>query len=238
VGLLSSFLDISCWDFLLVSFGFNPFIVSSLSSVFRGGSNIIMPPPAPAPVLSIEKGMTISNVSVEFDASIFKIWRDGAEYANADPEYPYWAMDIHVASWPCNKTTVLARYSGGKLQREALYQLRGRFFVDTSRHGGEPYLHIDEAIRYQGPGTIRSMKKPKFMMVGEVVEVDESHFMVLWVTRDPYRRNKVYEQSAVMHIEGPLPDMEEFVGQLCCLEGRMDSLDHRRDWACTGIKLC
>ena len=52
--------------------------------------------PALQPLSSSEKGLTISNVSVVFDASVFKVWRDGTELGLSAKE-PYWAMDLHIA---------------------------------------------------------------------------------------------------------------------------------------------
>lgn len=198
-----------------------------------------MPAPALVPLLSSEKDITISNVSVIFDASVFKVWRDGTELGVSDPKHPYWAMDLHIAGWPAFSSTLLARYSGGKLVKGALYQLRGRFFVTTSRLGQESYLHIDEAIRFQGPGTIRSIKKPQFFMVADVTAVNEMDLAVSWVTKDPYRRNTIHEQNAIISLEEELiPNPEAFQNQKCVLEGRMESADHRQGWVCSGISLC
>ena len=194
-----------------------------------------MPAPALSHLISNDKGHTVCNVSVAFDASVFKVWRDSTEFGVSDPKYPYWAMDLHVASWPTFSSTLLARYSGGKLVKGALYQLRGRFFVTTSRFGQESYLHIDEAIRFQGPGTIRSIKQPSFFMVGEVLSASDTDLVVSWVTKDTYRRNSIYEQNAIISIDSPLPQVQGFVNQLCIMEGRMESSDHNRGWVCTGI---
>lgn len=151
-------------------------------------------------------------------------------------------MEIQISGWRSLQNIVLARYTGGKLKKDALYQLQGRFFIDTSREGGKSYFHVDEAIRFQGPGTIRSFKMPAFVCVAEVVkvEVGEKTILVKWTTRDPYRREMVYDQMAVLGLEKLLSEKEreKFRGQLCCLEGRMESVDHRNDWVCTGIRLC
>lgn len=197
-----------------------------------------MAPTTLSRILSTDKGQTVSNVSVVIDASVFKIWRDGTEYGVSDPKYPYWAMDLHVASWPAFSSTLLARYTGGKLVKGALYQLRGRFFVGTGRFGSESYLHIDEAIRFQGPGTIRSIQKPSFFMVGVVTSAQDADLAISWLAKDPYRRNTRYEQSAIITTEQPPPEKEVFINQMCALEGRMESADHNRDWVCTGISLC
>ncbi|KUJ23043.1 uncharacterized protein LY89DRAFT_727827 [Mollisia scopiformis] len=202
-----------------------------------------MPAPAQVPVLSFEprSGQPISNVSVGLDATILRSWRDGSEYGLADPNFPYFAMEIQISGWRSLQNIILARYTGGKLKKDALYQLKGRFFVDTtSREAGKSYFHVDEAIRFQGPGTIRSFKKPQFMMVGEVVQVQDTSLLLKWVTRDPYRRDMVYDQMAVMNLEKPLTEKEreKVRDQLCCLEGKMESVDHRSDWICTGIRLC
>jgi len=66
---------------------------------------------------------------------------------------------------------------------------------------------------------------------------------VRWITRDPYRRDMVYEQSCTLSLEEggkAKREREErgnVIGELCYLEGKMDGLDHRlSDWACTSIK--
>lgn len=197
-----------------------------------------MPPPSLVPLLSYDHETTISNVSVIFDASVFKVWRDSTELGVMDPKYPYWAMDLQVAGWPTFSSTLLGRYCGGKLVKGALYQLRGRFFLKTSRLGQESYLHIDEAVRFQGPGTIRSIKTPQFFMVADITSVTESSLTASWVTKNPYRKNMIQEQHAIISLENSSPDPEHFRGQQCCLEGRMDSVDHMRDWVCAGISLC
>ena len=193
--------------------------------------------PSLVPFLPSEKDSTISNVSVVFDASVFKVWRDGTELGLSAKD-PYWAMDLHIAGWPAFSSTLLARFSGGKLVKGALYQLRGRFFVTTSLLGQESYLHIDEAIRFQGPGTIRSIKKPQFFMVADVATVNETDLAVSWVTKDPYRRNTIHEQNAIISVEQPLSNPKVFQNQKCVLEGRMESADHRQGWVCSGISLC
>lgn len=199
-----------------------------------------MPPPAQVPILSFEKGQTISNLSVVLDATVLRAWRDGSEYGLSDPKYPYYAMDLMIACFPSSANHVLARYTGGKLKKDALYQLKGRFFVDTSREGGRSYFHIDEAIRFQGPGTLRSYRTPQYLLVGEVIQALEARLVVRWLTRDPYRRDMVYEQNSVVHLEMALSEAEaeDYVNKLCCLEGRMDGFDHRNDWTCGAIKLC
>jgi len=212
-----------------------------------------MPPPSKVPVLSWEHDQPISNVSVSLDAIILHSWRDNSNFGMLDPDHPYFAMELQICCWNTKSATlsnptsnhILARYTGTKLKKDALYQLQGRFFIDTSKEGDKSYLHIDEAIRFQGPGMIRSFRTPQFLLVGEVVRVLErgDGLVVRWVTRDPYRRDMVYEQSAVVGLgkdcvvgEG---EAGELVGELCCLEGRMEGLDHRRnDWVCVGVRLC
>ncbi|KAH7397877.1 hypothetical protein BKA64DRAFT_51647 [Cadophora sp. MPI-SDFR-AT-0126] len=211
-----------------------------------------MPPPAKVPVLTWEHDQPISNVSVSLDAIVLHSWRDNSNFGTLDPSWPYFAMELQICCWNSksaatavsNPTSnhILARYTGAKLKKDALYQLQGRFFIDTSKEGGKSYLHIDEAIRFQGPGTIRSFRTPSFLLVGEVVRVLErgDGLVVRWVTRDPYRRDMVYEQSAVVGLEKELGEAEagELVGALCCVEGRMEGLDHRRnDWVCVGVRL-
>ncbi|KAK0107604.1 hypothetical protein ONS96_003410 [Cadophora gregata f. sp. sojae] len=210
-----------------------------------------MPPPAPVPVLTFEQDQPISNVSVSLDAIILHSWRDNSNFGTLDPSHPYFAMELQICCWNSKSASasvstnnhILARYTGAKLKKDALYQLQGRFFIDTSQEGGKSYLHIDEAIRFQGPGTIRSFRTPSFLLVGEVVRVLEREraLVVSWVTRDPYRRDMVYEQSAVVGLEKELDEEEagQLVGELCCVEGRMEGLDHRRnDWVCVGVRLC
>jgi hypothetical protein len=199
-----------------------------------------MPAPAQVPILGFDRGQTISNLSIVLDATVLRAWRDGSEYGLSDPKFPYYAMDLMIASFPSSANHVLARYTGGKLKKDALYQLKGRFFVDTSREGGRSYFHIDEAIRFQGPGTLRSYRKPRYLLAGEVIQALESRLVVRWLTRDPYRRDMIYEQNAVVHLEMALSviEAEEYLDRLCYLEGRMDGFDHRDDWACDGIRLC
>jgi hypothetical protein len=197
-----------------------------------------MPPPALVPVLSFDNGQPISNISVGLDATILRGWRDSSECGTSDPKFPYFGFEIQISSWPASGNRILARYSGGKLKREALYQLKGRFFVDMTKEGGRSYLHIDEAVRFQGPGTIRSYKKPQFLLVGEVIQAFNSHLVMSWTTRDSYRRDMVYEQSAVLTLETRLKEEEKYENRMCCIEGRMDGLDQRRDWVCSGIKFC
>ena len=197
-----------------------------------------MPPPALVPVLSFDNGQPISNISVGLDATILRGWRDSSECGTSDAKFPYFGFEIQISSWPAPANRILARYSGGKLKREALYQLKGRFFVDMTKEGGRSYLHIDEAVRFQGPGTIRSYKKPQFLLVGEVIQAFNSHLVMSWMTRDSYRRDMVYEQSAVLTLETRLKEEEKYENRMCCIEGRMDGLDQRRDWVCSGIKFC
>lgn len=197
-----------------------------------------MPAQASKPHSSHRPDATISNVSVVFEASVFKIWRDGNEHSILDSKYPHWAMDLQVAGWPTFSSTLLARYCGGKLVKGALYQLRGRFFVKTSSLGQESYLHIDEAVRFQGPGTIRSIKTPQFFMVADISSVTDTSLAAAWVTKNPYRKNAIQEQHAIISMEGVLSDPTHFQGRQCILEGRMNSVDHMRDWTCTSISLC
>ncbi len=204
-----------------------------------------MPPPTTVPVLAFEQGQPISNISISLDATILRPWRDSSALGTADPHYPYYAMELQISGWRSPaplSNNILARYTGGKLKKDALYQLVGRFVVDTSREGGRSYLHVDEAVRFQGPGTIRSFKQPLFLLVAEVVQVLEvpGRLVLRWVTRDPYRRDMLCEQSAVVRLEKPLQEKDRvrFTNELCCLEGRMEGLDHRKDWTCVGIKLC
>lgn len=198
-----------------------------------------MPTQSLKPYSAHKPETTISNVSVVFEASVFKIWRDGNMQDIMESKYPHhWAMDLQVAGWPTFSSTLLARYVGGKLVKGALYQLRGRFFVKTSSLGQESYLHIDEAVRFQGPGTIRSIKTPQFFMVADISSVTDTGLSASWVTKNPHRKNAVQEQHAIISMEGPLPDPSHFSGQQCMLEGRMNSIDHTRDWTCTSISLC
>ena len=199
-----------------------------------------MPPPALVPALSFDaEGNPISNISFGLDATIIRGWRDGSECGVTDPKYPYYAFELQIAGWHPSSDRVLARYCGGKLKRNALYQLKGRFFVDmSSSKEGKSYFHIDDAVRFQGPGVIKSFRMPQFLVVGEVMSVCGTHVVVRWDTSDPYRRGLVYEQSAVLSLERPLEKEERFVGHLCGVEGRMDGLDHKKDWACVGIEIC
>ncbi len=201
-----------------------------------------MPPPATVPALTWEQDQPMSNVSVGLDAIILHSWRDNSNFGTLDPDYPYYAMELQVCCWKSASANnhILARYTGGKLKKDALYQLKGRFFIDTTKEGGKSYLHIDEAIRFQGPGTLRSYRKPQFLMVGEVVQVLDTALVMRWVTRDPYRRDMVYEQSCMVGLDKPLSEKEtlRFTGELCCVEGKMEGLDHRNDWVCQGVSLC
>ncbi|PBP27682.1 hypothetical protein BUE80_DR001300 [Diplocarpon rosae] len=111
-------------------------------------------------------------------------------------------------------THILARYMGSKLKKDALYQLKGRFFVDMdardrSGSSSASYLHIDDAVRFQGPGVLRSFRTPRFWVMGEVVQIlggkgrgggrGDGTVVLRWRTRDPWRRGMVYEQSAVVN---------------------------------------
>lgn len=158
----------------------------------------------------------------------------------SDAKYPYYAMELMIACFPHSKNQVLARYTGGKLKKEALYQLTGRFFVDTSRDGGRTYFHVDEAIRFQGPGTLKSYRQPQYVLVGEVIQAMQTRLVVRWLTRDPYRKGMVYEQNSIVHLDMALSgvEMEEYVHRLCELEGWMDGFDHRDDWVAGAIRLC
>jgi hypothetical protein len=217
-----------------------------------------MPPPAPVPVLSFDHpSHPISHFSLTLDATILRSWHDSSPYGLSDPKYPYYALELLISSFPSSQNRILARYSGGRLKREALYQLKGRFYISDlvdAVGNSNSYLHIDEAVRFQGPGTIKSFRAPRFMLVGEVMGLGlglgrgdgyraRGKVEVRWMTRDPYRRDMVYEQSCTLSLEESGKAKREreeegdAVGRLCCLEGRMDGLDHRLlDWACTGIK--
>lgn len=201
-----------------------------------------MPPPAIVPALAWEQNQPICNVSISLDAVVLHSWRDNSNFGTSDPDYPYFGMELQVCCWKTTsaKNHILARYTGGKLKKDALYQLKGRFFIDTSKEGGKSYLHIDEAIRFQGPGTLRSYRKPQFLVVGEVVQVLERALVMRWVTRDPYRREMLYEQSAVVALEKGMGDaeMRGYEGELCAVEGRMEGLDHTSEWVCKGVRLC
>jgi hypothetical protein len=218
-----------------------------------------MPPPSPVPVLSFDHpSHPISHLSLTLDATILRSWHDTSPYGLSDPKYPYYAFELLISSFPSSQNRVLARYSGGRLKREATYQLKGRFYISDlldATGNSCSYLHIDEAVRFQGPGTIRSFRVPRFVLVGEVVEMElkrENTYRsnggkveVRWMTRDPYRRDMVYEQRCTLNLEESVNSKREreerghVVGELCYLEGRMDGLDHARlYWSCTGIKLC
>ena len=83
--------------------------------------------------------------------------------------------------------------------------------------------------------------------MAEVVELRDEEFgcvEVRWMTRDPYRKDMVYEQSCGFRLEEServkrAREKEgDVVGELCYMEGMMDGLDYRGlDWACSGIKL-
>ena len=216
-----------------------------------------MPPPAPVPVLSFDhSSRPISHLTLTLDATVLRSWHDTSPYGLSDPNYPYYAFELLISSFPSTQNLILARYSGGRLKRDALYQLKGRFYMSDlldSNGLSNSYLHIDEAVRFQGPGTIKSFRPPRFVMVAEVMELGMGRQQgyavdrveVRWMTSDPYRRDMVYEQSCTLSLEESGKARREregngnVVGELCYLEGRMNSFDHRRsDWACTGIKFC
>jgi len=124
------------------------------------------------------------------------------------------------------------------LKKDALYQIQGRWFVPRTE-GGESYLHIDQAIRFQGPGIIKSFRVPRFRVVGRVVKHSDSRakMTIEWTTKDPYRRNMVYEQSATLSLDQKMVYMDPFVESRCWIDGAMEGLDHKRDWVCTGVTL-
>ncbi|KAN0119936.1 hypothetical protein V8E51_002144 [Hyaloscypha variabilis] len=216
-----------------------------------------MPPPALVPVLSFDHpAHPISHLTLTLDATILRSWHDTSPYGLSDPKHPYYAVELLISSFPSPHNRVLARYSGSRLKRDALYQLKGRFYMSDlldSNGNSNSYLHIDEAVRFQGPGTIKSFRPPRFVLVAEVLEVGRGReegyagdrVEVRWMTRDPYRRDMVYEQSCTLSLEESGKARREregngdVVGELCYLEGRMNGLDYRQlDWACTGIKIC
>jgi hypothetical protein len=216
-----------------------------------------MPPPTPVPVLSFDHpSHPISHLTLTLDATILRSWHDTSPYGLSDPKYPYYALELLISSFPSPHNRILARYSGSRLKRDALYQLKGRFYISNlldSNGNSNSYLHIDEAVRFQGPGTIKSFRAPRYVLVAEVMELrlgredgyPGGKVEVRWMTRDSYRRDMVYEQSCTLSLEeGGKARREregngDVVGELCYLEGRMDGLDHRRlDWAYTGIKIC
>lgn len=133
------------------------------------------------------------------------------------------------------------------MKKDALYQLKGRFVVDNSTEGGKSYLHVDEAVRFQGPGLIRSFRVPVFLLVAVVERVEERGMEVRWVARDPYRRGVLVDQSAVLGLGKGLRLGEEeclegeggerWGGELCCLEGVMEGLGWG-DWVCASVRLC
>jgi hypothetical protein len=221
-----------------------------------------MPPPALVPCLSFDHpSHPISHLTLTLDATILRSWHDTSPYGLSDPKYPYYALEILISSFPSPHNRILARYSGSRLKRDALYQLKGRFYIsdllDASGNSNS-YLHIDDAVRFQGPGTIKSFRKPRFVLVAEVLELrlagerredgyveERDRVEVRWMTKDAYRQDMVYEQSCSLRLEESSKvkrereENEDVVGELCYLEGRMDGLDPRRmDWACIGIKLC
>lgn len=201
-----------------------------------------MPRPTTVHTLGFEQGRPICNFSVGLDAVVLHSWRDNSTFGASDPDYPYYGVELQVCCWKSAlpSSRILARHTGGKLKKDALYQLQGRFFIDTTAEGGKSYLHIDEAVRFQGPGTLRSYRKPHFVMAGEVVSVLERALVMRWVTRDPYRRGMVYEQSAILALEKGLgeKDRMRYEGELCYAEGRMEGLNGRSDWICEGVWLC
>jgi hypothetical protein len=218
-----------------------------------------MPPPSPVPVLSFDHSSNpISHLTLTLDATVLRSWHDSSPYGLSDPKYPYYGLELLVSSFPSPQNRLFARYSGGRLKREGTYQLKGRFYISDlldATGNSCSYLHIDEAVRFQGPGTIRSFRVPRFVLVGEVVDVGfgredgygggKGKVEVRWTTSDPYRRDMVYEQSCSLNLEESgkakrgREERGNVVGELCYLEGRMDGLDHRRlDWACTSIKIC
>ncbi|CZT05751.1 uncharacterized protein RAG0_11733 [Rhynchosporium agropyri] len=212
-----------------------------------------MPAPTPVPILSYStEGHPVSNMSIGLDATVLHCWRDNSNFGNLDPAYPYYGMELQISCWktPYSSTTslctnhILARYTGGKLKKDALYQFHGRFFIDhTSKDpNGEnkSYFHVDEAIRFQGPGTLRSFRMPRFLLVGVVEAVVEKGVLVRWTTRDPYRGDMQYEQQAVVGLERELGEKEVLMleGELCMVEGRMEGLDLGRDLVGGRVKLC
>jgi hypothetical protein len=221
-----------------------------------------MPPPALVPCLSFDNpSHPISHLTLTLDATILRSWHDTSPYGISDPKYPYYALELLISSFHSTQNRILARYSGSRLKRDALYQLKGRFYISDlldANGNSNSYLHIDEAVRFQGPGTIKSFRKPKFVLVAEVLELrlgregredgyteEGDRVEVQWMTRDTYRRDMVYQQSCALSLEESGKARREreengdVVGELCYLEGRMDGLDYRRsDWACTGIKFC
>ncbi len=149
----------------------------------------------------------------------------------------------------------MARYTGGRLKKDALYQLRGRFFLDQGGEKEKSYFHVDEAVRFQGPGVLRSFRVPRFTVVGMlggpgkfgsegvVVKGRGRKMMVTvtvrWSTRDPYRRDLVYEQSVVLRLEEPvLEQAQGVVGRECVVEGRMEGFDKEGGWVCDSVSLC
>jgi hypothetical protein len=222
-----------------------------------------MPPPSPVPVLSFDHpSQPISHLTLTLDATILRSWHDTSPFGLADPKYPYYSVELLISSLPSPHNRLLARYSGSRLKRDALYQLKGRFYISDAldaNGNSTSYLHIDEAVRFQGPGTIKSGRAPRFVLVAEVMQLrlgrgweagygrEKGEVQVRWMTRDSYRRDMVYEQGCTLSLEESSKARRErerdergdVVGELCYLEGRMDGLDHRRlDWACTGIKIC
>ncbi|CAL3969407.1 unnamed protein product [Diplocarpon coronariae] len=207
---------------------------------------------APAPAAP-----ALSSMSIWLDAIILHSWRDNSAFGMSAAS-PYCGMELQVCCWSAKaakgrSTHILARYPGGKLKKDALYQLKGRFFVDMNGgdgdgRGGASYLHVDEAVRFQGPGVLRSFRTPQFWVVGEVVRTlggegtagvrGSGRVVLRWRTRDPWRRGMVYEQSAVVRLgEGMEGSLEGWEGELCCVEGRMEGPDHGGDWVCEGFSL-
>ncbi|KAK6581345.1 hypothetical protein PZA11_006036 [Diplocarpon coronariae] len=137
------------------------------------------PHPHPSPGMApAPAAPALSSMSIWLDAIILHSWRDNSAFGMSAAS-PYCGMELQVCCWSAKaakgrSTHILARYPGGKLKKDALYQLKGRFFVDMNGgdgdgRGGASYLHVDEAVRFQGPGVLRSFRTPQFWVVGEVV---------------------------------------------------------------------
>jgi hypothetical protein len=75
-------------------------------------------------------------------------------------------------------------------------------------------------------------------MAADISAINETDLAVSWVTKNPYKKNTIQEQHAVISLETSHPDPTAFHGQKCLMEGRMESVDHMRGWVCTGINLC
>ncbi|PBP20967.1 hypothetical protein BUE80_DR008220, partial [Diplocarpon rosae] len=109
------------------------------------------PAMAPAPPAS-----ALSNISICLDAIILHAWRDDSAFGMSAAS-PYYGLEL-------------------QLKKDALYQLKGRFFVDmdmrdSSGSSSASYMHIDDAVRFQGPGVLRSFRTPRFWVMGEVVQI-------------------------------------------------------------------